>query len=464
MTVPVPAPVPSVGVLVDLFRAADAGGHVKCWERFAAAATRFPDEVDLTVYYLGEHESSDRLAGNVRIVTLPPVLSTSGVPALSRTVGATDVAPYHRRLAGHLPRHDIFHVTDAFAFGRTARRVGRRLRRPLVGSVHTDLAKFTRIYSRAVIGRALGGGTVGPALVDRFRLDQRCASVARASWRHLLADCAHVLASNDDDLRWLRTEVVPARHASRLRRGIDAELFHPRQRDRAWLQSRFGVPADAVVVVFAGRVDASKRPVLVGQAVRRLRAAGHDVHLLVAGAGTDRERIRAELGRHVTLPGVLPQAELARVMASGDVFAFPSCTETIGNVVAEAMAAGLPPVVQAGQATNQWLAAPGRDGLVVAGDDAEAWAAALLPLVTDPRRRRAVAAAARATVEQRHPSWADVLEDDLLPAWHDVYAEWFRRPAMRIVAGSAWATGAVPARPARAARSEARSAANGTSP
>jgi len=65
---------------------------------------------------------------------------------------------------------------------------------------------------------------------------------------------------------------------------------------------------------------------------------------LVVGEGADRVWLRASL-RNAELPGVLCGEELARAYASMDVFVFPSTTDTFGNVVLEAMASGVPPVV-----------------------------------------------------------------------------------------------------------------------
>lgn len=97
--------------------------------------------------------------------------------------------------------------------------------------------------------------------------------------------------------------------------------------------------------------------------------------------------------------GVLPQEAVARVYAGCDIFAFPSLSETIGNVVGEAMACGLPVVLPGGARTTHWLASPGEDGLVVARDTPEGWAVVLAGLLDDPRRRgelgkRAAASAA----------------------------------------------------------------------
>ena len=46
-----------VAALVDLPRSPEAGGHVKCWERLAAAAADGALPLDLTVYFSGRHRT-----------------------------------------------------------------------------------------------------------------------------------------------------------------------------------------------------------------------------------------------------------------------------------------------------------------------------------------------------------------------------------------------------------------------
>src|SRR5437870_11938311 len=64
-----------VGVLVDLTLSAEAGGHVKCWQRIAEAAVEFGDRLDLTVHFSGKRADRIELSPTVRYVLLPPVLS-----------------------------------------------------------------------------------------------------------------------------------------------------------------------------------------------------------------------------------------------------------------------------------------------------------------------------------------------------------------------------------------------------
>jgi glycosyltransferase involved in cell wall biosynthesis len=422
----------SVAVLVDLDRTAVSGGHVKSWERLAEAADAVRAQLDLTVYVLGARRHVDEITANARFVALRPVLGTRTLQTFAAGTDATDLAPYHPALARLLPRHDVWHATHAFAFGWTARRLALRTGHPLVASLQTDLPAFVRLYLRALVDRVAGRRIGGRLLVDTWHVDDRAGRFAARHQRRLLEACGHVLVSNDVDAAEAARVVGPDR-VSLLRRGVDRSTFHPRRHDRAWLTARYGVPASDVVVLFAGRADATKGALKVARAVRLLREAGHPVHMFVAGAGGDLGRIGKMLGEHATLPGALPQDELAGIYAACDVFAFPSTSETIGNVVAEAMAAGLPVVLHAGATTNQWLRAPGRDGVLVGADDPSAWAAALEPLVDSAELRARIGQAARRSIEQEQPSWEQVLAEDLMPVWERAAV----RPAVRAAASTA---------------------------
>src|SRR5687768_5957615 len=108
-----------VGVLVDLAFTAEAGGHVKCWQRLAEAAVAYPDQLDLTVHFSGPEARRIALSPTVRYELLPPVLSTA---RLVRDVpDDTDLALWHSRLALALADYDVIHTTDAFfCYARTA--------------------------------------------------------------------------------------------------------------------------------------------------------------------------------------------------------------------------------------------------------------------------------------------------------------------------------------------------------
>ncbi len=414
----------SVAVLIELVRTPLAGGQVRCWEHFAdAAAGTDPDRlgVDLTLYVLGDRPRVEELSRAVRFVVLRPVLSTA---PLNRGDGdVSDLAPHHPALARLLPRHDVWHVTHTLAFASTAARLRRRERRAgrprptgLVGSVHTDMPALTEAYVRRMLGARLDRHP-RPARPRPGRpLRRPHAAPPRPRPRRLRP------RAGGDTIPGARDGRARRRGAGQQARQGTGPRPLPAGPGRA---CRTGRPRRA-----AGpdrrRVRRTRRRLEERAAARGRRpaaaCAGGDAHLVVAGAGPDTERIAALLGPGATLLGALPQERLARVLAGGDIFALPSRTETIGNVVGEAMACGLPVVLPAGTPTNHWLAEPGGDGLLVPDDTEEAWAAALGLLVDRPDLRAAMGERAAATVRARHRTWGRVLTDDLLPVWRGAAA------------------------------------------
>ncbi|WP_422770447.1 glycosyltransferase [Plantactinospora sp. WMMC1484] len=408
---------PSVGVLVELAGGPLAGGHVKCWERFAGAAASIDPAdlgIDLTVYLLGRREEARHLSPAVRIVTLRPILGNRTLARHLGGVDATDLTPHHPRLATLLPRHDVWHLTHAFGFAATAARLARRHPdRRLTASLHTDVPVLTTAYVDQIIRAAAPLGP-HPAHHDAGSPLARLAGhLARRRRDRFLRLCDTVLVATEDERAEIARLVGPDRVAL-LGRGIDTRRF-PTVTNRT-------APAapphpGRFVVLFVGRVDASKRVMLLGEAVRMLRATGRPVELVVAGSGAQQAALARLLGESVTLLGQIPQEELAATYAGADVLAFPSRSETAGNVVAEAMACGLPVLLPAGARTTAWFARPGTDGIAVAPDTPAGWATELARLIDDPARHRAVAAEAAHTSRTRHRTWQQVLAEDLLPVW-----------------------------------------------
>ncbi|MGI9449443.1 MAG: glycosyltransferase, partial [Geminicoccaceae bacterium] len=184
-------------------------------------------------------------------------------------------------------------------------------------------------------------------------------------------------------------------HATRLRRGIDKDLYHPKRRDRGWLKQTFGIDEDRFVLLFVGRADESKKVMTAARAARRLLDLGRPIHFFLAGDGADRDAVRSLLGPNATLPGFLEPDILAAVYASADVLVFPSQSEIMPNVVMEAKASALPPIVDAGDASAQLVARPGLDGLLVQDETPAAWATTIDQLIQTPSCHLAMRQAAR---------------------------------------------------------------------
>jgi glycosyltransferase involved in cell wall biosynthesis len=407
-----------VGVLVDLPFGPHSGGHVKCWTRLAEAAGRRSGDLDLTVFYTGSEAREIAVADQVRYAVVPAVFSTARVGFLSHVPDHTDLAPWHPTIAKALPGFDVVHTTDGyFTYARTALRVARRRKLPLVNSVHTNTPEYARIFTAQTLGRIFGEGLVARFLHDGLRVPEFVERRMLRQLERYHRACDFVLVSRPSQLE-TANRAMPGR-VGLLRRGIEHKLFRPENRDRAWLASQFGIGPEKTVVLYVGRLNHGKNVGLVVDAAAALVERGVPIHLLCAGDGDERAAILARLGPHASCPGNLAPEMLAPIYASADLFAFPSEIEEYANVVLEALASGLPVMVSARSSMGRLLV-ENVTGLVLPGGDADAWADAIAGLAADPARRRDMAHAARAYAERRLPSWDDVLATDLLPHWLEV--------------------------------------------
>jgi len=195
--------------------------------------------------------------------------------------------------------------------------------------------------------------------------------------------------------------------------GVDVETFAPaaqasagaRDAAAAW-RRELGVPATAPLVFGLGRMATKKGFHVLFDALPRLLAEAPEVHWLLAGAGDRweefrRRAARMEGGERVHLPGIMLRDRLPDLFRAADLFVLPAVHDGKGNVdglpnvILEAMASGLP-VVASAISGIPLAVRDGETGRLVPEGEAEPLAAALLELLRQPERRRAMAAAGRA--------------------------------------------------------------------
>ncbi len=192
-----------------------------------------------------------------------------------------------------------------------------------------------------------------------------------------------------------------------LPRGVDAAFFHPGKRDGRFYR-RFGIDGAAFKFLYVGRVSLEKNLDALMTSFQGFLDSGRQAQLVVVGDGPYLKDLARRYRRpEILFTGFLHGEDLARAYAGADVFVFPSTTDTFGNVVLEAQAAGLPAIVS-NQGGPQEIVLPGRSGLVADAEDPAAFGAAMARLFDDPALLAEMSA--RAVDNARRHSWERLLE------------------------------------------------------
>ncbi|WP_430540697.1 D-inositol-3-phosphate glycosyltransferase [Nocardioides marinisabuli] len=220
---------------------------------------------------------------------------------------------------------------------------------------------------------------------------------ARVIGEEQVVEAADLLVANTDLEAKQLINLYDA-HAGRVEvvhPGVDLDVFRPRE--RADVRRELGVPVDADVLLFAGRIQPLKGPDVLLRAVAELlrRDPGLRERLVVpvvggpSGSGLEHPDALATLARELGLDDVVrfvppvAQDDLARWMAAATLVAVPSYNESFGLVAAEAQATGTP-VVAAAVGGLTTVVRDGHSGLLVEGHEAGDWADAIARVLTEP--------------------------------------------------------------------------------
>jgi alpha-1,6-mannosyltransferase len=211
--------------------------------------------------------------------------------------------------------------------------------------------------------------------------------------------------------------------------GVELGQFGPTRRDSR-LRAKLGLSDGQPLLVYVGRIDGEKKPDIVVDAFRSLPPE-LGARLALIGEGPLKAEIGALGDPRIVMPGYMKdRAELARWLASADIYVSAMADETFGVSIIEAQASGLPVVgVAAGAMIDRVTEATGRLGPV--GDSA-AMAANILALWRSDRA--AVAREARAHALQF--GWDSSMEALFGRVYPQAFATRTRRAVARTAAAA----------------------------
>jgi glycosyltransferase involved in cell wall biosynthesis/UDP-2,3-diacylglucosamine pyrophosphatase LpxH len=344
---------------------------------------------------------------------------------------------------------DIVHLSTPDPVGMTGLRIARKHRRPVAAIYHTDFPSYARHIVYDVLRRLLDKhGSEGlsqvafgpvwqrirPIYYSQTRFWERWVlgyvfrsvwtrqrreiertlrdtatwiadavyAVVRETMAQFYGQCQLVIARSEVYREKLIKELcLPEEHVRTLRCGVDTTTFSPTPTEAdLGLRDRLGIPAHAKVVLHVGRVTDEKNIGFLAdswRAYRDLTPGSNGSVLLVAGSGNI-EEFQKRAGNHVHMLGPCHGATLSAVYRLADVFWTASINETLGQVVLEAQASGIPTLVSDQGAVKENVR-DGETGRVLPTDSPARWANELRRLLSDREQLKKMGNSARVHAE-----------------------------------------------------------------
>ena len=276
---------------------------------------------------------------------------------------------------------DIFHTMHPFLPGMLARLWGRRFQTPTVFTAHTQYEQYLhyaplvpRRMSRSLTRShvATFARSVDQVLVPGRAMEDMLRQYGFAGDVKLMPNPVNLAAFEAADTPQIRREV----------------------------RERYGLEANAPLIISLGRLAAEKNLGVMLDAFAQARARRPELRLLVVGDGPVRSALEAQAPENAVFTGAVPYAEVPALLAAADVFVTASTSEVLPMSMIEALAAGTPLVAARSPAAEDLIhsrSGPASNGLIREAD-AQALAAGLLEALdpaTLPQRQLAARASAQ---------------------------------------------------------------------
>ncbi|WP_062386829.1 glycosyltransferase family 4 protein [Pseudomonas abietaniphila] len=323
-------------------------------------------------------QNDDELRGNGDDLMLCRGWPIPGYPGLQW--GQSSMHKLLRRWQRNRP--DVLYIATEGPLGLSALRAARRLRIAIVSGFHTNFQQYTRQYGLGFITRLL---------------------TSYLRWFHNRSNATLVpSASQKTELERRGFERLAL-----LSRGVDCQLFHPSRRS-AFLRESWGLEAGDTAVLHVGRLAPEKNLGVLKATFDSLVSAYPErkLRLVIVGDGPVRATLQQQLPDAIFC-GTQRGEALATHYASGDLFLFPSLTETFGNVVLEALASGLGVVAYDEAAAAQHIR-HGHNGAVAMPGDEEGFIDAARWMLENEEHLRRVRLNARQHASRQ--GWAGIIE------------------------------------------------------
>lgn len=276
-------------------------------------------------------------------------------------------------------RPDVMHISTPGPLGLCAMAVAKCQGIPVAGTYHTDFPSYIWNQTKS---RPLKWMTRRFMMLFYHRLSR-----VFSRSRQYMGVLQQALGIVEDRLLFLPP-------------GTDTERFSPGYRSETVWQD-FAVPREGIKLLYVGRLSVEKNFMFVIELFEQLQEQSRvPLSLIVVGEGALADTVRRRGHRNIHLLGVQKGHALSQLYASSDLMLFASVTETLGQVVMEAQASGVPCIVSdRGGVTD--IVADGETGYCLDVEDKMQWLRKAKQLIEEDGIRKRMGAAGSIRMQAR---------------------------------------------------------------
>lgn len=262
---------------------------------------------------------------------------------------------------------EMIHISTPGAVGYLGLKIAKELKIPYTGTYHTDFPAYIKDNTQSDILKRVTDKTMAWFYKD-FKL--------------LFSRSKEYIDTLDHDIHFDPQKVKI------IKPGTNLKKFNPKYR-KAHFWQKYAIKEDATIVLYVGRITKEKNiPFLFDiwqEYITQNRSV--DIYLVLVGEGSLKESAMELYDHNVRYLGPIIGEELSKVYSSSDFFIFPSLTDTLGQVVMESQASGLPVIVSNIGGPQSLVNQNRRSGFVIDANDKQEWVKAIKRLHSDKKLR-----------------------------------------------------------------------------
>lgn len=346
--------------------------------RFIQDMARLADEGGHTLYVVSSSLKCTTRLSNV--VILKPLFQVP-IPFYPKLNLVFPSYKALKKIVDHI-NPDAVHISTPGFVGFMGKKIAKKRSLPIIGTYHTDFSEFAyKNMPFSIIKK------ITNSIMHSFYRDFETIFVRSEEYTEILTRDIKLNISS----------------ISLLKAGTDRKKFHPEYRDME-IWNKYSIAPLATKALYVGRVTKEKNfPLLVElwQSYYE-QSKEKNIYLVVVGGDIDPLLFTSH---HIKSLGIQQGEELSKIYASSDLFLFPSTTDTLGQVVMEAICSGVPVVVSDKGGPKTLIGESKKAGYAIDVSDKSAWIDTIALLMRDTKLRQELAEntkplAAQMSIEQ----------------------------------------------------------------